>query len=257
MPRAPATVSIRSSRRPARLAFALAIPLALASASAFDDAVGSRSHGVRTVNGLRTSNGLRDLGHGAASAVTPAGLRPTSALMSTAAGRTTASYLVRCALPAGRSITKLDRDGVPHTFHGALGLAPEWEAGRCDKACQEWVSACMLSLVNTRGAHVPVWMTADHPAVGRGTSDAFPRQEGAFFGNLFTDPPQAFYCKGRDYQSNPASGRIGSAQVNPPYTDAFADAFASQGDCQQRCQVTAGAVSSCGTWDNVVTVYRQ
>lgn len=256
MPRAPATVSIRSTRRPARLAFALAIPLALASSGAPQpaaDAAEKRPSGVRTVNGLRTSNGLRDLGRGAASAVTPAGLRPTSALMSTAAGRSTASYLVRCALPAGRSITKRDSQGVPHTFEGQLGLAPEWEAGRCDQACQEWVSACMLSLVNTRGAHVPVWMLADHPAVGRGTSDAFPRQEGAFFGNLFTDPPQAFYCKGRDYQRNPATGRIGSAQVNPPYTDAFA----ARGDCQHRCQVAAGAVSSCGTWDNVVTVYRQ
>lgn len=269
MSASPATPRIRS-RRSLHLALAVALPLVLvdrggdASAPRGSDhehpsasTSSAPRHGVRTTNGYRTINGLRALGRMAADAITPAHMTASSALLSTAAGRATASYLVRCALPAGRSITRPDAHGQRHTFHGQLGLAPEWESGTCGTVCQEWISACMLSMVNTTGTHVPVWMLANHPAIGRGASEEFPHQEGAFFGNLFTEPPQAFYCRGRDYAHAPAPGRIGSGQVNAPYVDAFA----SLGGCQQQCQHAAdgddAAVDSCASWDRVVTIYRQ
>lgn len=265
----PATTRIRS-RRSLHLALAVALPIALVGlggvVSAPRGSAGghltaattpARHHGRRASNGFRTINGLRALGRLASDAISPANLTATSTLLSTAAGRATASYLVRCALPAGHSITKVAADGQRHTFHGQLGLAPEWESGHCGTACQEWVSACMLSMVNTSGAHVPVWVLADHPAVGRGASEEFPRQEGAFFGNLFTEPPQAFYCRGRDYERAPAPGRIGSAQVNAPYVDAFASAGGCQQNCQQSTDRAHAAVDRCASWERVVTVYRQ
>ena len=95
------------------------------------------------------------------------GLSPTTGLITTADGRKTIEYLVRCALPAGHKITKT-YSGVTYTFAGGIGLAPEWETGACGTACQEWVSACMMAHVNTTGQHIGLWMVGNSPALGWG-----------------------------------------------------------------------------------------
>ena len=77
--------------------------------------------------------------------------------MTTAGGRKTIEYLVRCALPNTRRITKVS-SGVTYTFAGGIGLAPEWETGACGVACQELVSACMMAHVNTKGQQIGLWM---------------------------------------------------------------------------------------------------
>lgn len=107
----------------------------------------------------------------------------------------TARYLVECALPLGASLTK-DVDGVPTDFDGALGLAPEWEYGACNKDCQEWVTACLLARTNVSGVAVPLWLTGDHPALGSGTNLAYPVYEASFFGNLFVDEDAQYMCRG-------------------------------------------------------------
>lgn len=210
-----------------------AVPLALAllagCAEIGDDAGGVEAaaitgeNGLKVINGLKVSNGL-EAGSGlnlANGLGTVNGLSSTSGLMTTADGRTTVSYLVRCALPANRSITKADQNGIKYTFTGSLGLAPEWETGTCGTSCKGWVSACMLSLVNTTGTHYPVWMVGNHTALGFGTDAAYPLQEGSFFGNIFTSPPQAYYCGGRDLGTRPIPGRIGSTQTAPPYSNIY------------------------------------
>lgn len=250
-----------------RLALVVAAPLALAAGCEAppgggveidvdvteSSAIGTEN-GLRTFNGLQTFNGLRTFN----GLSTGTNLAPTSVLMSSAHGRTTASYLIRCALPAGRTITKTSSDGVTHTFSGQIGLAPAWENGTCDKNCQEWVSACMLSMVNTAGRHVPLWMMASHPAIGFGKiSKDYPRQEGAYFGNLFLETPRPYYCTGRDFLRNPPLGRIGSGQIDPPYIDPFV----FPGTCAMNCKTSResgpDAFASCGPWDKVITIFRQ
>ena len=90
--------------------------------------------------------------------------------MTSAAGRATISYIVRCALPAGRSIVKRDQRNIPYTFTGRLGVAPEWENGACGTDCQELVSACVLAHVNTTGKHIQLWLDSDSPAIGWGAA---------------------------------------------------------------------------------------
>jgi hypothetical protein len=104
-------------------------------------------------------------------------------------------YVVECALPLGHEITK-QVGGQSLVFEGALGLAPEWEDDECDEDCQEWVSACLLARTNVSGQSVTVWMRADHPAIGDGTSLLHPAYEASFFGNLFADPESQHMCKG-------------------------------------------------------------
>lgn len=107
----------------------------------------------------------------------------------------TAKYVVECALPEGVTLTKTV-DGVPTDFHGALGLAPEWEDGACDEDCQEWVTACLLARTNVSEQTVELWLKGDHPALGTGTNLAYPIYEASFFGNLFVDQDAQSMCPG-------------------------------------------------------------
>ena len=221
--------------------------------------------GLDATNGLSPRNGLSTL----------AGLSGTEGLLTTEEGRATVKYLVHCALPAGRSISKVDQAGISYAFAGGLGIAPEWELGACEAQCQERVSACLMAHVNTSGRHVRLWIVGESPALGWGYNLNYPFQEGAFFGNLFVSPPAAHYCNGRGFNYGTVPGRIGAAKAGSPYRNPFAD----PGQCQSSCvssTATHSEVSlfstfaparlgqmprsdgytSCGSWTRVVTVYR-
>jgi hypothetical protein len=152
------------------------------------------------LNGLSAINGL-------ASGNTSAG---ANGLMTTPGGRATVSYIVKCALPSGHSITKQDQYGTSYTFQGSLGFGPGWESGACDSTCQEYVSACMIAHVNSAGFHIPLWLDSPQPNVGWGQNSSYPNQEATFFGNIFTSPPQAYYCDGAGYSGGRsiAAGRV-------------------------------------------------
>ncbi|HEX2658370.1 MAG TPA: hypothetical protein VHU40_08865 [Polyangia bacterium] len=225
------------------------------STNGLDSVNGLNSHnGLNSVNGLNSHNGLDSV----------SGLSATEGLMTTEAGRKTISYLVRCALPQGRAIVKADQYGTSYTFPGQLGLAPEWESGACDLACQEYVSACVMAHVNTTGKHIPIWLVTEKSNIGWGLSPDFPRQEGSFFGNFFVSPPQAFYCEGKDFAVGVVAGRIGSNQVGAPYTNSFTD---NQSLCQSPNDVPncapadipnqGSGFKACAGFNHVITVWRQ
>jgi hypothetical protein len=214
------------------------------------------TNGLGTVNGLSTTNGLGTVN----------GLTSTNGLMTTAPGRTTVEYLVRCALPAGTSITKRDQNGATYSFAGELGLAPGWQNGACDLDCQETISACMLAHINTAGVHIPLWVVALNPSVGWSLSSQYPNQEGSFFGNIFLPGAHgtpngkiaAFYCDGTAYNKDVVPGRIGANQVGAPYTDPFP----KTGYCKEGCTAADSPYASsgfkaCNGWNHVMTVWRQ
>ena len=116
-------------------------------------------------------------------------------------------YLVECALPEDAVVTA-DPSDPALVFHGRYGLASSWADGPCDVACQEWVSACLFARSNTYGVTVQIYMSADHPGIGLGLDDASPVEEGAFYGNWFMDPPQAYSCRGEGYDPLMMSFRV-------------------------------------------------
>jgi len=126
-------------------------------------------------------------------------LNPITGMMASDQGITTAKYMIRCALPAGQSVNVVDYTGSVIHLSGELGLAPTWKDGQCDTVCQENISACMMALTNASGEHIPVELSSTKNALGGGKT--YPYQEGAFFGNLFAEPPQAFFCKGTSQQN--------------------------------------------------------
>jgi hypothetical protein len=184
--------------------------------------------------------------------------------MTTDAGRLTVSYLVRCALPANRSIVKKDNKGVSHTYRGQLGFAPEWETGACGIACQEYVSACMMAHVNTTGVHIPIWLVSDKSNIGFKLSSSYPHQEGSFYGNIFVSPPQAYYCDGKDFAVGVVKGRIGGGQVGAPYTNNWTwnGSTCKSPNGWENCTPADSPYSNsgfkaCSGFNHIVTVWRK
>jgi hypothetical protein len=140
--------------------------------------------------------------------------------MTSASGRTTVSYIAKCALPAGDYIDKQDNTGTSYRFYGSLGFGPGWKTGSCDKKCQEFVSACVLAHINSTGNHVPLWITADPtkaPGVGYGQAWTAGMDqhiaEGSFFGNIFT-AANAYYAAAKGFRGS-IPGRLGASSTNP------------------------------------------
>jgi len=255
-----------------------------AGASAESELVAT--NGLSMINGLSMTNGLSGNGlsgnglsgnglSGNGLVMNPlatTGLTSSTFLMNSAAGRSTVSYMVRCALPAGRSITKTDSTGASYTFAGGIGLTPQWETGTCDGDCQRWISACMLAHVNTAGIHIPIWIVGQNTGLGWGQSATYPNQEGTFFGNIFSintaGHTDAYYCEGPGFDKSVVDGRIGSNQVGAPYRDMFADGYcASNYNCvtsdaktsnvadgYKACTMGDGSMQA---WNQLVTVWRQ
>jgi hypothetical protein len=237
------------------------------------------TNGLTMVNGLTMTNGLSGNGlsgnglSGNGLLLNPlatTGINSTTYLMNSADGRSTLSYLVRCALPAGRTITKTDSTGASYSFAGGIGLTPQWETGTCDSTCQQWISACMLAHVNTAGIHVPIWIVGQNSYLGWGQSASYPNQEGTFFGNIFAlntaGHTDAYYCEGPGFDKTVVDGRLGSNQVGAPYRDLFASGYCHINGCTASDSLTNGVADgykacamgdgAMNAWNTMITVWR-
>jgi hypothetical protein len=179
-------------------------------------------------------------------------------------------YTARCALPEGETLeTPPGPTGKRLKFPGALGAAPEWNHGPCDRACQEKVSSCLIALTNRTGKHVVLSLLGADPALGKGFAPneadrPFPHQEGVFFGNVFSN--EAYACQG--------VGVAKAAQVKrfcalEPSTCSGLPDFTNVGRCQDACTLECSRLgdgsercvaSSCKDpkgrrWDHPITVY--
>lgn len=210
----------------------------------------SSVNGLTSVNGLSSVNGLTSVN----------GLSSANGLMTTGNGRTTVAYVVRCALPAGRTLYKKDQYGNTHKFAGQFGLGAEWEFGSCGTSCQEAVSACIMAHINVSGIRVPLWFDSPNPKIGTGLSSTYPNQEGTFFGNLFVLGPDgkvpAYYCEGPGFAKGVVPGRIGGPLQNP-----FRNPFGAGVLCSSKCvampyPATGDTYKSCYGYTNPITVWR-
>jgi hypothetical protein len=159
-------------------------------------------------------------------------------LMSTADGREVLDYVVSCAIPSGVTLEGRHA-GVTYEFHGGVGLAPRWLDRALREGEQRWVSACLISRVNRFGIPVEISIRGPHDAlvVSTGEAQDFTREEGAFFGNVFTpinEPIIWNACRGR----NEASSESGDldlrdcAEPDPANPGFTLCGFNYVGDCQ-------------------------
>jgi hypothetical protein len=128
--------------------------------------------------------------------------------------RETFSHFVACALPADVTLVATI-DGQDIEFFGDHGLTPEWRNSSLTVPGQRWVSACMFAKLNAAGVHIPVSLRGPNLGLARveGEAEAFPLEEGAYFGNLFVSldqPLQWYACRGRDQ----AAGDQGTLHIH-------------------------------------------
>lgn len=208
---------------------------------------------------------LTDFEHGLA---TDDGLPSSSGLMTTAEGRKSVQYLVRCALAAGDSLEKQDQNGNAFSFAGQLGLAPQFKDGACDQSCRELLTACILAHVNVAStAEIPLWLTAAVPAIGWDLDPAYPVEEASYFGDLWATAATGYACAGPDLSTNVVPGRFGIGPGDgPSYSDVtLAKEIRSANEvaggacvaCTRNGASGLGACSLSGTtYANPITVWR-
>jgi hypothetical protein len=106
-------------------------------------------------------------------------------------------YIVSCALDENDSVS-IRVDGKRYEFHGDLGLAPEWgdARGSCDRECQRWVSACVLSRVDAAGVKRTISLRGDNRALRPDGSELrrYTDPEATYYGNLFVRGRPLFAC---------------------------------------------------------------
>jgi hypothetical protein len=142
----------------------------------------------------------------AATALDPAELSPAAlaALQDPSAtgdlSRRLLSYTVGCAFAPTQSFTLswVDASSAAQqqTYAGLIGLAPTWADAPLDATSEPWVSACLISRLNYFGIEVALSSRGSAPALAAAPGEiaAYPNQEGAFWGNVFTSPPTEYAC---------------------------------------------------------------
>jgi hypothetical protein len=152
-------------------------------------------------------------------------------------------YTARCALRADQELeAPAGPDGNRLKFKGALGLAPEWREGKCDGACQEKVSSCLAAHTNQTGDHVQVSMLSAAPSLAAMSANendlAYPFQEGAFFGNVFSG--ETYVCRGSDAEKGAQLKRF--CALTPGLCSGLTKFF-DAGPCEQSCQMSCTRLS--------------
>lgn len=176
----------------------------------------------------------------------------TAELLSNADGREVYSYIVGCALDEATTIEAVI-PGAPDTappdtlytcvnetcvFEGSLGLARHWADHKLDPKGQRWVSACLLARVNAFLTTEAISLRGLAPELTVGTDEAelFSVEEGAFFGNLFTDdegPIDWNACQGEGQASGEFGGLVlrDCAEPDPDDLTRTLCGFNYAGDC--------------------------
>jgi hypothetical protein len=172
-------------------------------------------------------------------------------LLATADGRDVYAYLINCALPSGISIqaslptapdtappaTLYTCSGGTCVFEGGIGLAEYWIDHKLDLHGQRWVSACIFARVNAHDTAEPISLRGPHESLTVGADEAiqFPVEEGAFYGNLFTDDDTIDWnaCRGSGQAAGEFDGLVDRdcAEPDPENPGHTQCGFNYAGDC--------------------------
>lgn len=125
-----------------------------------------------------------------------------NALLENTRTREILEYVFQCALPSDTQV-HAELQGQEYGFSGSLGIAPGWRSGPLTVDQQAALTACLLARTNAFGASVRISLRsfegalAKLPALQASPQEAqdFPVWEGAFFGNIFADPPVTYACR--------------------------------------------------------------
>lgn len=179
-------------------------------------------------------------------------LAETAEILNDADGREVYSYMVSCALPFPKTI-EADVPGAPNTappltnytcsnehcvFDGNLGLAPDWENEKLDKAGEGWVSACLFARVNAFVTAEEISLRGRNMSLAVTTEEAstYSVQEGGFYGNIFDNgkgEPEWYACRGEGQAAGESGGLAlrDCTEENPAKPGYTMCGFHYAGDC--------------------------
>jgi hypothetical protein len=162
-------------------------------------------------------------------------------------------YVASCALPADQSVS-VSSGGTTYTYPGGLGLAPAWGQpnGRCDQACQEWVSGCLIARLDYEGEAREISVRGANPALDTPVAErvTYPKYEATYYGNVFESPQEIYGCL--------LPGQSSDTRVCGPSLGGCVVKFT--GDCLANCDfpLADGAFPGCRNkpwWDPTATPY--
>jgi hypothetical protein len=146
-------------------------------------------------------------------------------------------YTVGCALDPTQSFSFswTDKWHVVHQeiYEGLLGLATYWISKPLNPQGQQWVSACLAARTNYFGVAViissrgPCSVLNKHNTPEEGI---YTKEEGAFWGNLYANPPALYAC---DVPANDANSRAQLRACAAGYIDPTTGTTQSCGPIQR------------------------
>lgn len=185
-----------------------------------------------------------------------------ASMAATSDGRATLQYAITCALTDHQSVS-VNVGGTVYTYQGKLGIAGTWTTSALSTTNQQWVSACVLSLVNLTGATVAVSLRGGSLGMDSGEIGSYAAEEGAFWGNLFLGSGSyASACNGVDQAADDSGTALALRECAEDSGDSpgtTSCGFAYAGLCTSACS-SNNWYSSCNdgvhsTTSYVVTTY--
>ncbi len=181
------------------------------------------------------------------------------------------SYTVGCALAPTDSFTLswTDSTGDTHaeSYAGVVGLATDWANGPIDPTEQPWISACLIARVNHYGVHVSLSSRGDDSALTTSAEEVsdYTYEEGAFWGDLFSDSPTAYACDSvLDAAHSEAALRVCATGVDVQGDPESCGIIQPLGSCDALCAPLTGSPGwyypACGAaslTSEVITVFLQ
>lgn len=190
----------------------------------------------------------------AGSALATAQLTTTSAASMGAStnARKVLGYAVECALGDTQSVT-FTVDGTTTTLTGIMGMAPAWTTRALTWEEAAWLSACVFARVNLTATSVVI--SARGGAAGLSTTSgelsSYAVEEGAFWGNAFTDlgTITAYACNGVDQSIDDSYGDLVVRQCaqwdEVPGSGLTPCGFHFVGACSDVCMTSAAPYGDC------------
>lgn len=118
-------------------------------------------------------------------------------------GRDALTYILRCALPVGKTLTAQVGAKV-YIYSGLIGIAPEWLTQPLTQTGRRWMTACLLAHVNAYGQEVLISLRGNKSALAVTADEAadFTLQEMSFYGDIFKESgePEMYACAGYGLQ---------------------------------------------------------
>jgi hypothetical protein len=100
--------------------------------------------------------------------------------------------LVGCALPEGVSVTDpshtvfyFNGSAIKKTYHGEIGLAPDWKTRGLTLVEKKWVTACVLARTNRYGVTLDILLSGNHSAITHRSPGEYTEDESKAWGNMF------------------------------------------------------------------------